>query len=306
MSDNKLSEDDEEELIPVDKPISDARDDNDEEDDEDERLAEGEDDPEGDTSPNRKKRLKRRQVQKIAKESAQRELRMLREQNEQMAKRLAAVEGNALSHNEMALDTRINDAQTAVRQAEQIIARAVEAGNGDDVAAAIRMRDEAIQRANQLTAAKQQVHQVREQPAAPDPRVKSLAQEWMEANSWYDPKGGNEESAITNAIDARLTAEGYDPTTRKYWKELTKRVSARIGEDTESQKSRSDRDDHSAKKKAPPMGKTREHAPQSTKKEVYVTPERKQAMMDAGIWDDPVRRNQMLKAYQAYDRNSAR
>ena len=54
------------------------------------------------------------------------------------------------------------------------------------------------------------------------------------------------------------------------------------------------------------MGTSREHAPTSTKKEVYVTPERRQAMIEAGVWDDPVRRTQMLKAYQAYDRNSAR
>ena len=54
------------------------------------------------------------------------------------------------------------------------------------------------------------------------------------------------------------------------------------------------------------MGNTREHAPQSTKKEVYVTPDRKQAMIEAGYWDDPVKRTQMLKAYQAHDRNSAR
>jgi hypothetical protein len=54
------------------------------------------------------------------------------------------------------------------------------------------------------------------------------------------------------------------------------------------------------------MGNTREHVPQSTKKEVYVTPDRKQAMIEAGYWDDPVKRNQMLKAYQAHDRNSAR
>ena len=59
------------------------------------------------------------------------------------------------------------------------------------------------------------------------------------------------------------------------------------------------------RRKAPPTGQTREHAPQSTKREIYVTPERKQAMIEAGIWDDPVRRNQMLKAYQAYDKSSA-
>ena len=299
MSDDTLKEDDELVIVETDElPDSDARMSEDHEDDEDGEESEGSGD-----AKTKRKRKKRREVQKIAKENTLRELQLLREQNELMAKRLVAVEGNALSHNEMALDTRISDAQASVRQAELIIARAVEVGNGDDVAAAMRMRDEAIQRATQLENAKQQVAQTRTQPPAPDPRVKSLAQEWMEANSWYDPRGGNEESAITNAIDARLIAEGYDPTSRKYWQELTKRVSARIGEDSPSH---SDRGDDTPKKKAPPMGKTREHAPQSTKKEVYVTPERKQAMIDAGIWDDPARRTQMLKAYQAYDRNPAR
>ena len=54
------------------------------------------------------------------------------------------------------------------------------------------------------------------------------------------------------------------------------------------------------------MGGSRENVPASTRKEVYVTPERKQAMIDAGAWEDPVKRARMLKAYQAYDRNSAR
>jgi hypothetical protein len=59
------------------------------------------------------------------------------------------------------------------------------------------------------------------------------------------------------------------------------------------------------RRKAPPQGQTREYAPTSTRKEIYVTPERKQAMIEAGIWDDVSRRNQMLKAYQAYDKNGS-
>ena len=44
----------------------------------------------------------------------------------------------------------------------------------------------------------------------------------------------------------------------------------------------------------------------NTRNEVVVTPERKQAMMEAGAWDDPVARKRLLKAYQEYDRNPAR
>ena len=309
MAEDIIEEDDDEELIPVDTPPEEnpEPEDDDEDDGEDERLADdADDDPDGDTAvnTNRNKRLKRRQVQKLAKENAQRELRMLREQNDVLSRRLSAVEGNALSHNEMALDGRLNEARNEVRQAEAIIARAVEAGNGDDVATAMRLRDEAKTREAQLQVVQHQLSQAKNQPAAPDPRVSSLAQEWMGANPWYDPKGSNEDSAITNAIDTRLVAEGYNPASVEYWQELTNRLRNRVAPAARTRKA--PEGDGTPRKKAPPMGNTREHVPQSTKKEVYVTPDRKQAMIEAGYWDDPVKRNQMLKAYQAHDRNSAR
>jgi hypothetical protein len=64
--------------------------------------------------------------------------------------------------------------------------------------------------------------------------------------------------------------------------------------------------DRTPRRKAPPTGNTREHAPTSTRNEVVVTPDRKQAMIEAGAWDDPVARKRLLKAYQEYDRNPAR
>jgi hypothetical protein len=122
----------------------------------------------------------------------------------------------------------------------------------------------------------------------------------MDANPWYDPNGRDEDSAITKVIDNQLASEGYSPKDADYWHELTRRVASRIGDDeAETRQSPS-------KRRAPPTGTTREYAPVSTKREIYVTPERKQAMIDAGIWDDVPRRNQMLKAYQAYDKSSAR
>jgi hypothetical protein len=320
MTDNKLTETDDDELIPVETPPKDEgktdpkaeaeaeAEEDDEEDDKDEgdaRLAESQDDSEDDISPNRKRRLKRREVRKRAKDNADRELRLLREQNTDMARRLAAVEGHALSTNEQSLDQRMQDAMREAKQAEQIMARAVEAGNGDDVATALRLRDEANGRAHQLYQARQQVEQIRKQQAQPavDPRVTSFAQEWLTANPWYDPNGRDEDSRIAKAIDDGLVAQGYDPKQPDYWHELTRRVSSRIGSaDDEAPAPAAG----TVRRKAPPTGNSREHAPPSTRKEVYVTPERKQAMIDAGVWEDPTARTRYLKAYQAYDKNSAR
>ena len=309
MADNQITEndgDDEFEIIegeePVQEPVQDD-DDSDDDDDGDERLGDSEDDSDDEiVSRNRIKRQKRREVRQRAKDHADRELSLLREQNETLLRRVSAIEGNTLASNVSAIDQRIAQAQSDVKQAENIIARAVEAGNGVDVATAMRLRDEAQYEAQQLWQQKQQVEQVRQQHAnpGPDPRVVNYAKEWMTANPWYDPSGRDEDSAITKVIDNQLAAEGYNPKDADYWHELTRRVASRIGDDeTETRASPS-------KRKAPPTGTTREHAPVSTKKEIYVTPERKQAMVDAGIWDDVPRRNQMLKAYQAYDKSSAR
>jgi hypothetical protein len=311
MADNQMTEndgDDEFEIIegeePVQEPVQDDADDSDDDDDGDERLGDSEDDSDDEiVSRNRIKRQKRREVRQRAKEHADRELSLLREQNETLLRRVSAIEGNTLASNVSAIDQRIAQAQADVKQAEAIIARAVEAGNGDDVATAMRLRDEAQYEAQQLWQQKQQVEQVRQQHAnpGPDPRVVNYAKEWMNANPWYDPSGRDEDSAITKVIDNQLAAEGYNPKDADYWHELTRRVASRIGDDEAAETRASP-----SKRKAPPTGTTREHAPVSTKKEIYVTPERKQAMIDAGIWDDVPRRNQMLKAYQAYDKSSAR
>jgi hypothetical protein len=311
MADNQITEndgDDEFEIIEGEAPVEDAAtgdadDSEDDDDDGDERLGDSEDDSDDEiVSRNRIKRQKRREVRQRAKEHADRELALLREQNETLLRRVSAIEGNTLASNVSAIDHRIAQAQADVKQAEVIIARAVEAGNGDDVATAMRLRDEAQYEAQQLWQQKQQVEQVRQQHAnpGPDPRVANYAKEWMNANPWYDPSGRDEDSAITKVIDNQLAAEGYNPKDADYWHELTRRVASRIGDDEAETRS------SPSKRKAPPTGTTREHAPVSTKKEIYVTPERKQAMIDAGIWDDVPRRNQMLKAYQAYDKSSAR
>ena len=309
MSDTEKTE---EELIPVETPIEEApapaeeqaaaADDDGEEDDGDSRLATSDDDHEADATAgtNNARRKKRREIQKRARDLAQAELAYLRQQTQQMAQRLAAIEGHTVSTAEQTVAQRIAQAERDAQQAEQIMARAIEAGNGEDAAAALRIRDAAKDEAQQMRAAAQQLQQARpQQAAAPaaDPRVATYAKEWMDANPWYDPSGSNADSAITKDIDNSLVREGYDPREIGYWQELTRRVGEAIGDDAPSKPAQS--------RKGPPVGSQREHAPPRTKNEIYVTPERKQAMIEAGVWDDPIKRQRMLREYQRYD-SSAR
>lgn len=306
MSDqNQMSEQDDDELIPVETPPEEEVAEEDQhseeeadEDEEDERLAESDDDLDEEVSRNQKRRHKRREVQKRAKEAAQRELEMLRQLNADLLRRVSVIETHTANSNAQTLEQRLAQAVQEVQQAEHVIAKATEAGNGDDVVAAMRIRDAAIANAHQLQNAKQQFDMARHQAAQPrvDPAVVNYAKQWMDANPWYDPSGRDRDSALTKAIDNELAQEGYNPTSREYWEELTSRVADAIGGDEPKTRSR---------RKAPPTGGTREHAPPSTKKEIYVTAARKQAMIDAGVWDDPALRQRYLKAYQAYDKSSA-
>jgi hypothetical protein len=209
-----------------------------------------------------------------------------------------AIEGKTYAQQAMTIEQRYQQAISEAQQAEQIMARAIEAGNGADMLQAQNIRDSAKKRAEQLAYEHQQTQQQAQQATVPraDPRVVDYAKQWMEANRWYNPQGRDEDSAITKAIDNSLAAEGWNPASEEYWHELTRRVAARISDDDAPAQGRTPR------RKAPPTGNTREHTPTRTRNEVVVTPERKAAMIEAGKWDDPVLRAAQLKAYQAYDR----
>ena len=307
MTDNTMKEDDE--LIPVETPPEEDEDNTvaaeddateDDDDEEDSRLAESDEDSEEEIRTGRnRRRQRRRDIHRRAKETAEHKIRMLEQQNAEMLRRLSSVEGHALNNNAQTLDERLAKAQRDIQQAEHFIAKATEAGNGDDVVAALRIRDQATAEAQQLQQARQQFEQARKQPATPqvDPAVVNYAKEWMQANTWYDPSGRDRDSALTKAIDHEIVQEGYNPATREYWEELTARVADALGEATPAPK---------PKRRGPPTGNTREHAPVSTKREIYVTPERKQAMIEAGVWDDATLRQRYLKAYQSYDAGPAR
>jgi hypothetical protein len=295
------------ELIPVETvpeedtaDADDADDSDDEEDTSDERLGDNEDDNDEEVSSNRKRRQKRREVQKRAKERSERELAMLRQKVLELERRQGQVEGHVVTTNGQSLDQRLAQAKREVELAEQVIAKATAAGNGNDVVQAMRIRDAAIANARQLDYDKQQFEQAKNNPQIA-PEVVNYAKQWMSANPWYDPSGRDRDSAVTKAIDNELAQEGYNPATREYWEELTSRVAETFGTTagTETAAPKTKR------KTPPPTGGTREHAPASTKKEIYVTPERKQAMIDAGVWDDPAARQRYLKAYRDYD-SSAR
>ena len=277
-------------------------------DDEDERLADADDDTEDEQPQGRRaltpeeKRAQRQQRKfrrKAAIEHKERELAYLRAENEEFKRRLVNVEKQTTQFNLNTVDQRLNEALNEANMAERIMAKAIEQGQGEDVTKALQIRDAALERARQLKTAKEQVEKAPAPKPQKDPRVAAYAQEWVKSNDWYDPSGKDEDSAIVKVIDQRLAAEGYNPATEDYWIELDNRVARRLphryGEDTVEKPK--------PKRGGPPVGGKREYAPPSTRKEIYISPERKQALIDAGVWDSPELRQRYIKRYAEYDRN---
>jgi hypothetical protein len=295
------------EFVPVSTPEAEQDDNDDDEGAEDARLSEDNEDREELRRKRREEKADRAARRKEAIARDKTELNFLRQRNEALEKRMSAVEMSAVANTISNIDSRLNDKIAEVRAAERIMGQAVEAGNGEDVAKALRIRDEAMKQVQQLQVMKhrqsQTANEIHQQPQAPDPEIASHAQEWVSRNQWYDPKGKTEESKIVLAIDQTLVEEGYNPKSEAYWQELDRRVAKRLP----NLKGGSDNDDGNARtgRRGPPVGSTRDHAPSSSRQQVYISPERKQAMIDAGVWEDTVLRQRYLKQYAKWDRDNS-
>jgi hypothetical protein len=224
------------------------------------------------------------------------ELDFLRKRNDELERRMGAQEQRAHQSDLQNIDAHIRRAQEEAEMSDRVIAKAIESSNGADVAQALRYRDQALAKLNQLNAIKAQASQVQPKPQQQvDEATISRAKEFMADHPWYDINGRDEDSAIVLAIDQSLHKDGYDSKSDEYWTELKRRAARRLPErfKTETRVARG----------GPAVGSGREHAPTSTRNEVYINPERKQALIEAGVWDDPILRKKYAARYAEYDRN---
>lgn len=301
-----MKEDDEnEEMVIVEDESELDQDDDDDQDDGDERVEQSsgdgnDDEREAIRERRRKEKLDRKDRRDNAIKRDKVELDFLRKRNDDLERRVSAQEQRAHRGDLSALDQAIANAQQEANMAERVIAKAVAAGNGDDVTQAMRYRDQALARANQLAAQKQQAARPVAQNQIDD-RTLQLAKEFMQDNPWYDAQGRDEDSAIVIAIDQAMAKDGFDPRSEDYWDELRKRAARRLP-DRFGETGKAPVKDQRTPRGGPTVGSGREHAPTSTRKEIYISPERKQALVDAGVWEDPVLRQKYVKRYAEYDR----
>jgi hypothetical protein len=298
-------EHDDEDIVIVEKdPAAEVTEDDDGEDDKITSEDEVDNEREAIRERRRKEKVDRKERRETAIKRDKTELDFLRGRNDDLEKRISTQEQRTHNQELQGIDAAIAQANKEVNMAERVIAKAVENGNGNDVTKAMKYRDEAMNKSQQLNYNKQQAAQQTNTAPSVDDRTMHLAKQFMEDNPWYDSNGRDEDSAIVMAIDQSLSRDGYNPQTEEYWDELTARSARRLPERFEDFE-----DDRPTKKTAtrkarggPAVGSGKEHAPASTRREVYISPDRKQALVDAGVWDDPVLRTRYVKRYAAYDK----
>lgn len=286
------------------EPAGAADDAHDDEDDIDPEHPDADDDERAELRERRRREKNERKQR--AREAMQRdklELDFLRKRNDELERRMSAQEQRAAQQDLGLVDQRLREAHNEAQLAEQVIAKAIAAGNGEDVTKAMRYRDEALARARELQELKSSHAKRQSAPVEPgmDPRVQKLATDFITENSWYDPQGRDEDSAIVLAIDSALVRDGYDPSSPDYWNELRNRAARRLPERFKTEEAAATRREVRG---GPRVGGGKEHVPTSSRKEVYISPERKQALIDAGVWDNPELRARYIKRYAEYDRNS--
>jgi hypothetical protein len=273
----------------------------DDEGQEDGRLSESRNDDEDvRRDAKRSERQRRKQNQRFARDKTREEMQWLVQQNQSLQQRLENIENQTLNFQKGSLDQDYQQALYGVTAAENQLAKAIEIGDGARVPELLRQRDRALADAAHINRVKETVGNT----AAPrnDTVVNMKARQWASENPWFNPSSNDPDSAIAKTVDASLVSEGFDPTTDRYWDELDRRVSKYLphhftddAEDGYTGPQRSGR-------RSPPVGGSRGTTPGKT--QVYLSTERVNALKDAGAWDDPVKRDNMLRRFAEWDRNN--
>ncbi len=283
--------------------------------DDDTRVGGGEAEDDEKTAARRAERKTRRQRQKEARERDQRELRFLRNRNETVERQIGELTRRQDATETSGIDGRISQLESAIRSASDVYAKAIDANEGKDAAEAMEIRDNLRDQVNYLKQYKEQGATSLQEEEGPEPALVEQVRTWHGKNDWFDFGRRDEDSAIAGAIDDMLIRDGYDPTTVEYYNELDKRIARRLphlakkgkgnGSDDDLGDEHLDEHEEEVRKPGGPKFRVAGRERPLKSNEVHISRERREAMVEAGVWDDPKLRAKYLKQYATWDRENA-
>ena len=250
----------------------------------------------------RAKRKARRELDRRTMEEKDSELQLLRKQNQQFQERLALVERRTHSAELGRIDKAIEDSELKIQYAKMKVEEATAAGDGQAMIKAQEMWYEARRNAEALKSVKEQAVKAPQNAPMDDNthEMQRHASEWMERNPWYNPQGSDEDTEIAKIIDQRMVKEGWNPSTKEYWKELDRRLAKRA-----PHLYNDNSDENSSRRPRQVVTSTgRERFGGSNPKSVTIPPELVRSIKDAGMWDNKPARDRIIAGYFAKQRNA--
>ena len=236
-------------------------------------------------------------------------LQQLQRENEAMRRDIEQLKRNTKAEHITRIEKSIEDANVQLEYAKMKLAEATNNNDGQAMVEAQTMWQNAQDQVRRLSGMKDQVDQDirRSQQPQIDPKVQKQAAKWIKRNSWYNPHAADTDSRIAKSIDEQMISEGWDPAERDYWDELDTRLQKvlphRYNEDN-------DDDDRQVRRPRNVVGSSGREASAAyggtNRTQFVLSPERVKAMKDAGAWDNPERKQRMIKNFIEFDRLNGR
>jgi len=252
----------------------------------------------------REERKLKKELAKQREASAKHKISALEKRNEELARRLAAVENTAASYQFAQIDKALEDEATRVEYAKMKMLQAAQSNDAEAQVEYLEQLTEAKQRLQQVQHYKKQQLEAAKAPKQNVPNelaaeVQQNATKWLKKNSWFDPQARDTDSRIAKVVDQELAADGWDPSDPEYWDELDNRLQSRLPHRYTG------KGGNNKRSVAGPTASSRVANASSAKPgTIRISPERVQAIKDAGAWDDINKRNKMIRAYANYDRTN--
>ena len=289
------------------KEVKQASDESDEEQEDEESDSDDSEDTEDEREKIREARREERRLKKeLTKQreaSAKHKISALEKRNEELARRLAAVENTASSFKFAQIDKAVEDEATRVEYAKM---KMLQAAQSNDVEAQMEYLEQLTDAKERLKQVQYQKKQQLEQAKSPkqnvpnpvSTEVQQNATRWLKRNSWYDPEARDTDSRIAKVVDQELATDGWDPSDPEYWDELDNRLQSRLPHRYTA------RGNSNHKRAAGPTASSRVAETSAKPGTITLSRDRVQAIKDAGAWDNVEKRNKMIRAYAQYDRQN--
>lgn len=246
-----------------------------------------------------RRRAKKEYIKKTNEEKDHR-LALLTKQNQELMERLSAVERKTHTADLARLDSAIADEESRLEFFRRKMQEATDNSDGAAFTKAQEAWYESRRKVEAMQGIKQRAVQATNNDSGPaNPKLVRLANQWMERNPWYDPNGGDEDSQIAKIVDNKLAAEGWDPSSEDYWEEFDRRLQQRLPSRY------TDEQDEQPRRRPRSVVTSSGRESQNSRGNTFVLePDQVRAMKEAGLWDDPVTRNRMIKRYAEQARNN--